>query len=93
MADLRKKYNRIPIILSSDLPIANKKILVPPDMTFSQLLYMIRQRLKIDPKIGIYLLIDNVHPCGTSMISEYDYLSIDDILYVNIQQDTMFGSM
>lgn len=92
--------NRIPIICEKSsaaslyCPIINKnKFLVPPELTVSQFLIVIRNRMKLKPEMALFLFINETIPPGTALMSEmYElYRDKDDFLYISYTTENTFG--
>jgi len=73
---IMKKYpDRVPVIVekssSSDIPEIDKhKYLVPKDLTFSQFIYVIRKRIKLQPEQAIFIFVNNSLPAAASLMSQ-----------------------
>lgn len=95
------KYpDRIPIICeklhekNNDIPTIDKtKYLVPVDLTISQFLFVIRNRMKLPAEKGIFLFVGNTIPPSSSMIANlYEiYKDPDGFLYINYSGENVFG--
>lgn len=97
------KYpDRIPIICekindskNKDLPIIEKiKYLVPKDLTMSQFLYVIRNRMKLSPEKAIFLFIDNstIPSSSATILNIYSqYKDSDGFLYITYSGENVFG--
>ena len=96
---LQKYPNKIPIIIEKnnmDTNLSNldrNKFLVPDDLTFGQIIHIIRKRLDLNPTIGIYLYCNNNLITTTSNIrSVYkDYHNEDKFLYITYSGENTFG--
>lgn len=97
---LQKYPDRIPIICekshvaSNDCPdIDKKKYLVPKDLTVSQFLYVIRNRLKLGPEKAIFLFVGDIIPPSSSYIIDiYNHYSENDgFLYITYSPENVFG--
>ncbi|XP_026761486.2 protein lgg-2-like [Galleria mellonella] len=100
MAIKSKFPSKIPLIVERyhkerNLPILNKtKFLVPEDITMSQFLVIIRNRIKIKPNQAIYLIINNKSMLSMSltMAQAYeDYGNEDGFLYMTYASQEVFG--
>lgn len=93
---LRKHPDKVPVIFipSSNTPEINKrKFIIPRDLLVAQLLYIIRQKIKLEPEKAIFLFFGN-HTVSTNMIMSevYErYKDKDGILYVNYSTENTFG--
>ena len=95
------KYpDRIPIIIekskinSNNIPDLDKhKFLVPEDITLGQFMYVLRQRIKLESKVAIFLFINDKLISTSSTIGEiYDQNKhIDNFLYIKYAGENTFG--
>ena len=93
------KYpTRIPIIVEKnndcDLEEINKKkYLVPRDMNLSQFVFVIRNRIKMEPSKALFIMINNSMVVGSRLISDvYDDMKDEDgFLYVTYTSENTFG--
>jgi len=97
---IRDKYpDRIPLIVerardNKSLPLIDKsKFLVPSPIMVSNLLYIVRKRLKLDEKQAIYLFSNNRLLNGQSLINELYNSSKDEdgFLYLEYSSENTFG--
>lgn len=96
---IREKYpERIPVIVKrsagSTLNEINKsKYLVPNDMTLSQFIFIIRQRIKLESDKAIFVFINNLlPPLSSTMMSLYDDMKNEDgFLYIYYNGESTFG--
>ncbi len=97
---IRYKYpDRVPIICQQsgkNLPdIDRSKYLVPSDLTVGQFIYVIRQRIKLTPEMGIYLFVgeDSCIPTNTALMSFIyaDHCDRDGFLYICYSGENTFG--
>ncbi|XP_077294073.1 microtubule-associated protein 1 light chain 3 gamma-like [Arctopsyche grandis] len=98
---IRSKFpTKIPLIVERyykerSLPTLDKsKFLVPQEITMSQFLVIIRNRMKLLPNQALYLLIANRSMLSMShtMAQAYtDYASDDGFLYITYASQEMFG--
>jgi len=99
---IRAKYpDRIPVIIeksvtnSGKIPNMDKhKFLVPADITIGQFMYVLRQRIKLPSKVGMFLFINNkMLSTSTLMGAIYDEeKNIDDFLYITFSGENTFGN-
>lgn len=97
---LQKYPDRIPCIIEksdtdiSVLPNIDKsKFLIPNDLTMSQLIYIIRKRVKIEPEQAIFIF------CNGKLIENYktleniykDHQDKDKYLYLLYSGENTFG--
>lgn len=94
------KYpDKIPIICErrgTNIPKVDKhKYLVPQDLTVGQFLFVIRNRMKLDPCIGLYLFIEEggILPNTAMLIKDCygKYKNEDGFLYINYSGENTFG--
>ncbi|XP_069361865.1 uncharacterized protein [Maniola hyperantus] len=100
MAIRRKFPNKIPLIVERyhkerNLPTLDKtKFLVPEDITMSQFLVIIRNKIRIQPNQALYLIINNRSMLSMSltMAQAYDlYGDEDGFLYITYASQEVFG--
>lgn len=93
------KYpTRIPIIVEKnndcDLEEINKKkYLVPRDMNLSQFIFVIRNRIKMEPSKALFIMINNSLVASGEVIGEiYDkHKDNDGFLYIIYTSENTFG--
>ena len=91
--------DRVPIIvetsLQSNIPILDKiKYLVPINLTVGQFMYVIRNRLKLNPDKSIYFFINGTIPSSSALILNLYELykdERDEFLYILINCENTFG--
>jgi GABA(A) receptor-associated protein len=96
---IKTKYpDRIPVIVeklnnSTIYNIDKKKFLVPCDLTVSQFVYVIRNRLKLAPEDSIFIFVNNSLPNSSSLVSQIykDHKDEDGFLYVSYSGENTFG--
>ena len=98
---IMSKYpERIPIIVCrantcKDVPdIDRHKYLVPRDLSIGQFMHVIRQRIKLQPHISIYLMINDYTMPATSQLLGviYNEHSDDDgFMYITYTGESTFG--
>ena len=95
---IEKYPDRVPIIVEicDDSTLKNidkNKYLVPKDLTFSQFLYIIRKRIKLDKSQSIFLMVnDTVCPSNTPISVVYDeHKNKDGFLYIIYASENTFG--
>jgi GABA(A) receptor-associated protein len=100
VVNMLKKYpDKVPIILeklkNSDIATMDKeKYLVPADMSFAQIIYTFRKRIKLEPTQALFVFIGNEMPCSNLLMSQiYEkYKSKDDgMLYGIYGPENTFG--
>ena len=95
------KYpERIPMIVcratqSKDIPdIDRHKYLVPRDLTIGQFMHVIRQRIKLEPHVSIYLMINGfTMPATCQMLGLVynEHSDEDGFLYITYTGESTFG--
>ncbi len=98
---MNKYPDRIPIICEKmndskniDLPTIDKsKYLVPKDLTLSQFLYVIRNRMKLSSEKAIFLFVGGKIPASTELILNIYSLhkDHDGFLYITYSGENVFG--
>jgi GABA(A) receptor-associated protein len=96
---IRAKYpHRIPVIceamLGCKLPIMRKKkYLVPDNLTVGQLLQVIRNKIRLDPQMAMFVFIDGVLPPTADLLSAIyaRHADKDGFLYVTYSGENTFG--
>ena len=96
---VRLKYpERVPVMVFKSpgcilSDIGKNKFLVPVDMTLSQFVDIIRQRINIKPDNAIFIFINNLlPPLSQTMISLYEeYRENDGFLYIYYNGESTFG--
>ena len=98
---MNKYPDKIPIICekmnnskNKDIPIIDKtKYLVPKDLTLSQFLYVIRNRMKLPAEKAIFLFVGNRIPSSSELILNiYSlYKDPDGFLYITYSGENVFG--
>ena len=90
--------NRVPCIVSpkdDKTPnMDNRRLLLPDDLTCSQLVHIIRKRIEIKPNQAIFVLCEDCIVSGTTNVKELLYKQErhnDGILYVNYALESVFG--
>ena len=98
--ELKKKYiEKIPIICEKG---PNCKLegemkshyMLPKDLYFNEFIYIIRQKLKLDSSVGIFLIVDDKYSImGNDSISTiYEkYKEKDGILYIHYSDQEIYG--
>ena len=98
---IMSKYpERIPLIVCrantcKDVPdIDRHKYLVPRDLTMGQFMHVIRQRIKLEPHISIYLMINGCTMPATSQLMGVLYIDNHDedgFMYITYTGESTFG--
>ena len=100
-ANIMLKYpDRVPVICekalnsNDNVPLIDKtKYLVPSDLTFGQMIFVIRKRLKLNPEVAIFLFVNNQLPPSCLLMSEVynKYKENDGFLYIIYSGENTFG--
>ena len=98
--ELKKKYiEKIPIICEKS---PNCKLegemkshyMLPKDLYFNEFIYIIRQKLKLDSSVAIFLIVDDKYSImGNDSISTiYEkYKEKDGIIYIHYSDQEVYG--
>lgn len=96
---LTKYPDRIPVIVqprknNNQLPKIDKsKYIVPSDLTFSQFIYVVRRRLRLDSHSALFLFANkSIIPASHGMRQVYEeHKSEDGFLYLEYDFENVFG--
>jgi GABA(A) receptor-associated protein len=98
---IRKHPDRLPVICEKSneknkiiLPTMNKtKYLVPLNLTISEFLFLLRNRMKLPPEMGIFLFIGNTIASNTSTFEDLynQFKDPDGFLYIIYSGENVFG--
>lgn len=96
---LSKFPDRIPVICERSTSnntlenIDKNKFLVPQDLTASQFVTIVRNRLRLTPAHAIFLIINDIIPAPMSSISDlyYHHKDQDGFLYIQYTAENTFG--
>jgi len=96
---LAKYPGRVPIVCEkssykNDLPNLDKsKYLVPSDFTLGQFMYIIRERMKLNPGEALFFIIsNNIHSSSTIIGHIYElFKEPDGFLYIQYCKENTFG--
>ena len=93
---LRNKYpDRIPIIFNckEDIEISKKKIIVPENISLSQVISIIRKYVSLKKHEALIIFINNTLPQASSNILTLynEHKNEDDILDIKISKENTFG--
>jgi GABA(A) receptor-associated protein len=97
-----KKYpDRIPCFIyknpkSTLQSVEKNKFLIPNDITIPQLHCVIRKRIKLDPKEGLFILINEETCMNSTRTLEYiydEYKDQDGFLYICYSSENVFGHL
>ncbi|KAM9313647.1 microtubule-associated protein 1 light chain 3 gamma [Pholidichthys leucotaenia] len=101
VAGIRSKFpNKVPVIIERYdreklLPALDKtKFLVPQELTMTQLVTIIRNRMALLPSQAFYLLVNNggMASMSLTLLQIYkDYKDEDGFLYMTYASQEMFG--
>ena len=98
--NIKKKYpDRIPVIIERGINnpdvdyIDKNKFLVPNDLCVTQLLYVIRKRIKVNSEKALFIFCNGKIPTGTLPLSVlYNENKDDDgFLYIKYTSENTFG--
>ncbi len=95
--NIREKYpDRVPVIIDpqGDLFLRKRKFLVEHDMLFSNLIYVIRQRLNVKPNESLFFFYENTIPCPTHTIGQIlnERVSCDGFVVLAVAKENTFGA-
>ena len=98
---MNKYPDKIPIICekstdkkNSNVPNVDKsKYLVPRDLTISQFLYVIRNRMKLPAEKAIFLFVNGMIPPSSAFVSQIyaNHKDVDGFLYITYSSENVFG--
>jgi len=93
---LQKHSDRLPVIVSNnpkEFYLDKHKYLVPRDLTMSQLIYVLRRRIKLEPSKAIFMFTNKtLIPTNSNIWQIYDkYVDKDGFLYIEIKGENTFG--
>lgn len=94
---LNKYPQKIPIILINhnpkDIHIQKNKYLVNKEYSLSSFMYFLRKNEKINETKGIIVMVNNILPPHTILLSElYEkYKKDDKLLYLDLRVESVFG--
>tara|TARA_B100000787_G_C16160977_1_gene281388 strand:+ start:175 stop:486 length:312 start_codon:yes stop_codon:yes gene_type:complete len=72
--------------------IPKNKYLVPKDITFSQLMYVVRKHIKITPSTAIFFNIEGKMPRMCDVVYSYSHLQQEDgLLHITYLAENTFG--
>ena len=97
-AIMGKYPERIPVIcerFGQDMPELDRhKFLVPKDLTFGNLLFVIRKRIKLEPEKAMYLFVNsNLAPTSSTIMTLYNsHKEKDGFLYTTYAGESTFGN-
>jgi GABA(A) receptor-associated protein len=90
--------DRVPVIVEThgdDLHLDKVKFLVPDTLTFSQLMFVIKRRMKVEPTVALNFLVNDTFPMPECSMHEVygKHKDSDSFLYVSAVQSRVFGTM
>lgn len=91
--------NHLPVIVERgdggrDLPLLDKtKFMVPRQLTWGQLIYLIRRRLAVSADTGLYIFVNNTVPPASATVQEIHeaHCAVDGFLYATYSGEATFG--
>lgn len=96
---INKYPNRIPVIVtkSKDSKIQDidkNKFLVPSDQTIGQMVYVIRNRIKLSQEKALFVFVKNILPPTGEILSEVykNKKDPDGFLYITYACENVFGT-
>ncbi len=103
LQNIETRYpGRIPVFVlkargaAGDLPeLEKKKFLVPSSLTVGQLVYIVRQRMKMPPEKSLFLFVGSSLPTTSTLVSELYrmYKSEDGALRIYYSSESVFGGL
>jgi len=98
---MKKKYpDRIPIIMeksnsSTISSLQNYKFLVPNHITVSELIYMLRKKIKLESREALFFFINDTLPSTSSTVAVlyHEHKDPDGFLYITYANENTFGAM
>lgn len=97
---IQRYPDRVPIVLERDpkcttVPdIDKKKYLVPNDYTVGQFVCIMRNRMRLNNSVAMFVFIDNILPSTSECISHLYYRyknELDSLLYITYSGENTFG--
>jgi GABA(A) receptor-associated protein len=96
---LEKYPDRIPVIIEKSASsrienIDKRKFLVPTDLTFGQLIGVVRKRINISKEKAIFLFCQNTIPASTTVVGTIyeSFKDEDGFLYLEYSGENTFGN-
>jgi len=98
-SSIRTKYpERVPVIIeklagSHVNDLDKRKFLIPSDISISQLIWIIRKRIRIEPEKALFLYISKTIPSSSASVGEVyeEHKDEDGFLYVQFSGENTFG--
>ena len=97
---LSKYPDKLPIICEPSLtsrnlcPLVDKrKYLVSRDLTIGEFLFVIKNKLRLNPEKALFIFVNNIIPSTSSSIEQiyYRYRDDDGFLYLLYVEENVFG--
>jgi len=94
---LSKYPDKVPVIFNTSSgapPLDKRKFIMPRDLQVSQLIYIIRQKVKLQPEKGLFLFFGKNNMVSTNMLLSEVYENFKDsdgILYATYSIENTFG--
>jgi len=96
MEDVLRRYpDRVPVKVDeqSDFDMDRRKYLIPRDMTMSNFIRYIRNRIEIKKSEAVFVIINDVLPPVSSTFDSIyrEHASIDKLLHITLKKENTFG--
>ena len=94
---LEKYPDRIPVIVETSPevpPLAKRKYLVPRDFTVGEFMYVLRNKIKLNPSQALFLFFNDsiMSPTGETLANVYEnHKDVDQFLYAVLCMENTFG--
>lgn len=98
-SSIRLKYpERVPVIIEKVHgtfvnEMDKKKFLIPSDISMSQLVWIIRKRIHMEPERALYIYVGKTMPLASASLGQVfeQHQDEDGFLYVAYSSETTFG--
>lgn len=90
---INKFPDKIPIMIRDTNNKTQLKLLVPKKMFISQLIYIIRKKIKLNEYESIFIMVNNTMPPGNSIVNDIykKHRDMDGLLYITYTKENTFG--